>query len=35
MPERGTLDVTKAKEKLGYCPKNSIAKKGEEEAGTG
>ena len=24
MPERGTLDVTKAKEKLGYSPKNSL-----------
>ena len=24
MPERGTLNVTKAKEKLGYFPKNSI-----------
>ena len=24
MPERGTLDITKAKEKIGYLPKNSI-----------
>ena len=24
MPERGTLDVTKAKEKIGYDPKHSI-----------